>query len=112
MGRLDEIRDVARATIHGEFSLPATVRSPDGSVEIPALTVRLHRDLKKPFGDLDREGFALVIEQFNQVIFDREQWNPIKNWTVDFGRDRIFTLVNFVGDRADRYIKMEVTLAR
>lgn len=108
---LDEIRDAARAAIHGQFSLPAVVRSPDGLSEI-AVVARLHRDLKKPFGDLDREGFALVIEQFNQVIFDREEWDPKKNWIVDFGRERKFTLLNFVGDRAERYIKMEVSLAK
>jgi len=108
---LDEIRDRSRAAVHAQFTVPATVTSPDGLVEV-TVGARLHRDLKKPFGDLEREGFALVLEQYNQVIFDREEWEPEIDWVVDFGRNRKFTLVDFLGDRADRYIGMEVTLKR
>jgi hypothetical protein len=110
---LDQIRDAARAAIHGQFALPAVVRSPDGLVEIP-LTIRLHRNVRKPIGDLDREGFALVIEESNMVIFDREQWNPIGDagWTVDFGRDRKFDLGVVHDDAGERYPRVQVTYVR
>lgn len=110
---LDQIRDAARAAVHDQFTVPATVRSPDGLVEIPDIGARLHRDLKKPFGDLDREGFALVMEYMNQVIFDRVQWPGVaKNWEVDFGRGRVFTIVNIVSESSERYVKTEVTEVR
>ena len=105
---LEAIRDQARATIHDQFTIAAVVRSPDGSVTVD-VGARLHIDGKKPFGDLDREGFALVIEEYNQVIFDRQQWEPQKGWSVDFGRGRVYNLVNFLGPRSARYIKMEIT---
>ena len=108
---LDSIRDKSRAAIHGQFSLPAVVRSPDGLVEIP-VDARMHRDLKKFFGDLEREGFAQVIEQYNQLIFDSEQWYPVRGYTVDFGRKRVFEIHDILSDRGDRYIRAEVTIAK
>ena len=108
---LDSIRDRSRAAIHGQFSLPAVARSPDGSLEIP-VTARMHRDLKKFFGDLEREGFAQVIEQYNQLIFDQDEWYPVRGYTVDFGRKRVFKIEDVLSDRGDRYIRVEVTIAK
>lgn len=108
---LDDIRDASRAAVHAMFSLPAVVSSPDGVTQVP-ITARLHRDLRKPFGDLDREGFALVIEQYNQVIIDREEWEPQSGWKIDFGRGRVFRLADELGDRADRYMPVEVVISR
>jgi ribulose bisphosphate carboxylase small subunit len=109
---LDEIRDQARASIHEAFTVPATVRSPDGLTEVTDIGARLHRDLRKPFGDLDREGFALVMEFTNQVIFDRQQWEPVKNWTVDFGRGRVFNIDNIISESSERYVRTEVSEKR
>lgn len=108
---LDQIRDAARAAVHGQFSLPAVVRSPDGLVEVPVLA-RMHRDVRKPIGDLDREGFALVIEQANMVVFDRLEWEPKKNWIVDFGRDRIFNIDTINDDKGERYVRTQVSYER
>ena len=104
---LEEIRDRARAQIHDHFTVAAVVRSPDGSVAVN-VGARLHIDSKKPFGDLDREGFAIVIEEYNQVIFDRLQWEPVKGWNVDFGRGRIYTLTNSLNAKSARYAKYEM----
>lgn len=104
MGNLDEIRDSARAQIHAEFSLPATVSSPQGGSRIP-VNVRLHRNTRKPFGDLDREGFAMVIEMNNEAIFDSAEWTPQERWVVDFGRGRVFRIVNPQLEAGERYIK-------
>lgn len=105
---LDDIRDASRAAVHAQFSLPAVVRSPDGLQEI-ALEARLHRQIKKPFGDLDREGFALMIETYNQVIFDTQEWKPKRNWQVDFGRGRVFNIDNVEVWRGERYIRTNVS---
>ena len=105
---LDEIRDSSRAAIHEAFTVAAVVRSPDGLTAIP-VGARLHRDLKKPLGDLDREGFALVMEFYNQVIFDTQQWVPKKNWVVDFDRGRVFQIVNIIPESGERFRRTEVT---
>ena len=108
---LDAIRDAARARIHEQFSLPAIIRNSDESVEIDTnVPVRFHVDVKKPFGDLDREGFALVIESYNQVIIDTETWTPIKHYVLDFGRGRKVQLENQMNSKYERYAKWEVTL--
>lgn len=109
---LEEIRDKARADIHGHFAIPATVTLP-GTSNTVTVTARLHRNLRKPFGDLDREGFALVIEQYNQVIFDKFEWTPVDKAIIDFGRERVFRLSDTLSDRADdRYVKMEMVVQR
>lgn len=108
---LDEIRDRARAQVHGHFAIPAVVRSPDGLSEVP-LQARLHRNVRKPIGDLDREGFALVIEQSNGIIVDRQEWEPVKNWVIDFGRDRIFSIDTIDDDKGERYVRMQVSYDR
>lgn len=108
---LDEIRDRARAQVHAHFAIPAVVRSPDGLSEVP-VHARLHRNVRKPIGDLDREGFALVIEQSNGVIFDRLEWEPKKHWIIDFGRDRVFSLDTLDDDKGERYVRMQVSYER
>lgn len=106
---LDDIRDASRAAVHAQFALPAVATSPDGVTTVPDLTIRLHRDIRKPFGDLDREGFALMIESHNQVIVDTTEWMPEWNWILDFGRGRVFQIVNVEMFNGERYLKCNVT---
>lgn len=106
---LDAIRDKSRQTIHGAFSLSASAISPDNLKRFDNLNIRLHRDLKKPFGDLDREGFALVIEYWNQVIIDRTEWEPQRNWVLDFGRGRVFRIKEIVSESEEKFVKCNVT---
>ena len=108
---LDEIRDRARAQVHAQFAIPAVVRSPDGLSEV-AVRARLHRNVRKPIGDLDREGFALVIEQANGIIIDRHEWEPAKNWAIDFGRERVFNIDTIDDDKGERYVRMQVSYER
>jgi hypothetical protein len=110
MGKaFDELRDRTRATVHDYFSLPAVARSPDGGTTLENVNIRLHRNLRKPFGDLDREGFALVMEMHNQVIVDRTEWYPLKNWTLDFGRGRVFNIDNIDQESEERFVRCVVT---
>lgn len=108
---LDDIRDASRAAVHAEFALPAVATSPDGAQSI-AINARLHREIKKPFGDLDREGFALMIESYNQIIIDTVEWVPKKNWKIDFGRGRVVNIDNIDIVRGERYTKCQVSEVR
>lgn len=104
---LDAIRDQARATIHAAFALPAVVTSPDGLSSL-AVVARLHRKTRKPFGDLGNDGFALVIEMEDTVIFDVTEWVPQRNWRIDFGRGRIFRVVDPEIELGERYVKAKL----
>lgn len=107
---LDAIRDKARAAVHSQFALPATVTSPEGTTQLQ-VTARLHLQSRKPFGDLDREGFAMVMESHNEVIFDTEEWDPVRNWVIDFGRGRVYVVADRQASQGDRYVKVWVTEA-
>lgn len=108
---LDDIRDASRASIHSAFAIPAVARSRDGLSQVP-LTARLHRELRKPFGDLDREGFSLAIESYNQVILDTQEPGVSvigKNWILDFGRGRVVNMDNNITANGERYAKWLVS---
>lgn len=106
---LDDIRDRSRAAIHEQFSLPATAISADGAIQVDGLTVRMHIDLNRAFGDLDREGFAKRYEFDNVLIFDTCQWMPQEMYIVDFGRNRKFKIKNIIDGSGHRYVRAEVT---
>lgn len=104
-----ETRAKARSVVHSTFSLPAVYTSPDG---VPvACMARKHNNMKT-FGDLDREGFALNIEDVNQVIFDKLEVAPQRKGVVDFGPGQgRFDIVNILPDSTDNFLRVEVTLA-
>lgn len=104
-----EIRKKARAVVHATFALPAVYSSPDGLTVIPCMA-RKHNE-KKAFGDLDREGFALSIEDVNQVVFDELEVVPQRNGTVSFENGtEVFTIVSLLPDTTDNFRRVEVTL--
>jgi len=68
----DEIRQDARLAVHSEFGRPASYLSLTvGAVPVPC-TVRYHTRTVRQ-GDLDREGYAQVVEDINRVIFLRSE---------------------------------------
>jgi hypothetical protein len=113
-----EIRAQARDLVHETFCHPAVYTAPDG-VTTTNVRVRLHSRLQI-FGDLDREGYARVLEEVNHVIFDSTEVVPRKNGTVNFavdenfdpivGLDAEYEIVNITPSAGDRYIKTGVTL--
>jgi hypothetical protein len=104
-----EIRKKARRVTHSTFALPAVYTSPAG-VETPCMA-RKHNSMKT-FGDLDREGFAVNIEDVNQVVFDKLEVEPERKGTVDFGAGQgKFNIVNILPDSTDDFRRVEVTLA-
>lgn len=105
-----EIRKKARGVVHAQFSLPAVYTAPDGLTRVTC-KARKHNEMKR-FGDLDREGFAQVIEDVNQVIFDSIEVTPQKGGVVDFGvGEGAFEIVGILPKTTDNYIRVEVTLA-
>lgn len=106
-----EIRKKARRTVHSTFSLSAVYTDPDGTVT-PCMA-RMHNEMKE-FGDLDREGFARVVQDVNQVVFDALEVEPKKKGTVRFdinGMEVTFEITGFLPKTTDEFIRVEVTLA-
>ncbi len=77
----DDIRQEARLAVHREFGVPAVYQSPVSGAEPVPCTVRFHTRIAR-FGDLDREGFAQVVEDINRVIFMRSEVDPLRRGTV------------------------------
>lgn len=76
-----ETRQEARLAVHSEFGVPASYLSPVPSAEPVPCTVRFHTRIIRQ-GDLDREGYAQVVEDINRVIFLRSEVDPIRRGTV------------------------------
>lgn len=114
----NEIRANSRDLVHDMFRRPAVYTAPDG-VTTTNVWVRLHSKMQI-FGDLDREGYARMIEEVNHIIFDSTEVVPKKNGVVDFAVDELFQpligveakydIVNVTPPAGDRYIKTGVTL--
>lgn len=67
-----EIRQEARLAVHSEFGRSASyLPVAPGAVPVPC-TVRYHTRIVRQ-GDLDREGYAQVVEDINRVIFLRSE---------------------------------------
>jgi len=76
-------RAQARAIVHETFSLPATYTGTgEGALTIPILA-RLHTRIRV-FGDLDREGFAQVMDDVTRVIVDGSAVVPARGGTLVF----------------------------
>lgn len=101
-----EIKERARGVVHSHLSVPAVYSSPDKLEEI-VCDIRLHEE-RKMFGDLDREGFAKMIENVNQVIFDTAQVKPRRGGEVTIGI-RTYT-IDRVLPRDGRFQAAEVAL--
>lgn len=110
-----ETRQRARRTVHATFSLPA-VYTPPGIGAVPVnCMARMHNEAKL-FGDLDREGYAQMIEDVNQVIFDALEVEPVKFGVVTFYQDTARTVVigtfeinNILPKTTDEFRRVEVT---
>ena len=111
MAGLDEIRDASRAAIHAKFALPAIV-SVEG-VAVGNAGVRLYNTDSRAFGDLDREGYAFLLEGKTMLVFDTQEWVPDNTQTIDFGRGRVYRIENVIDDLSRvRYARCVVAEVR
>lgn len=105
---LDTLRDSCRTKVHETFGIPAVYTPPgDGATPVNLTKARLHRNMVRQ-GDLDREGYAQVVEDVNRVVFDSDEIVPVAKAVVDFGRGRRFRLVRSNVADGDRYHTWEV----
>lgn len=66
-----QVKRDARRAVHDTFAVSAEYRD-DSMVDPVPLRVRFHTQRVSPFGDLNGQGFADVIENADRVVFDLE----------------------------------------
>lgn len=102
-----EIRQRARRAVHSAFSLPAVYTAPGSAESVPCMA-RKHNETKV-FGDLDREQYAQVIADVNQVVFDSIEVEPERNGVVDFGVGQgKFRITEILPKTTDEFRRVEV----
>lgn len=105
-----ETRKAARRAVHSTFALPAVYSPPGGGLDVPCMA-RKHNE-SKTFGDLDREQFAMTIEDVNVVVFDSLEVEPEKFGLIDFGAGHgKFEITNILPKTTDEFRRVEVVLA-
>jgi hypothetical protein len=90
----DDIRREARLSVHETFSFDAAYTAPGGADPI-VVKGRLHTRMVQ-HGDLDREGYAQVIEDVNQVVLATAEVTPVKGAKIDFGSGRVYRIDNIM----------------
>lgn len=65
------IKAKAQQDVHATFAVPAVYRATGTMLDVD-VTVRLHTR-QEVIGDLDREGFAQILQDVNRVVLDTEE---------------------------------------
>jgi len=77
-----QTRAAARLEVHRQFGFPATYTAPTAGSAPVSCTVRLHSKIAR-FGDLDREGYAEVVEDVTKIIFLQSEVAPVRKALVE-----------------------------
>lgn len=109
MAEWDQVKIGARGVVQGTFARSAVYRTTPSSPTGLDVKARLHTK-QQVIGDLDREGFAQVLQDVNAIVLDLEQVQPVKGATVTFVSDgRAFTIEHIQHSDDGRYVKCEVS---
>lgn len=101
------IRAAARRVVHSTFAREATYTSPEAGSTPVAARIRLHTRFLR-YGDLDREGYAQVIDDVNQVMVDVGEVVPARLGVIDFGGVRQYRIDNVVPEKDEEFWMCEV----
>ena len=106
MGWADTKR-AARLRVHAQFAVSAEYTGPAlGSPPVPC-NVRVHTKIAR-YGDLDREGFAEVVEDINRVIFLQSEVTPVRKGIVTIYSGHQFAIEVIVPSDDDTVTVCEV----
>lgn len=78
------VRNRKTAIVHATFAIPAIYTSPEGVVT--PCNVRRHPEMKA-VGDPQDEGFAVRVQNINELVFDTTEVTPKRNGVVVFSDD-------------------------
>lgn len=101
-------RAAMREDVHGKFSRAARYFAP-GSASYVVCSVRRH-DNQARFGDLDRDGYAQVVEEVQRCVFDvTEVPSPEEKGRVHFTEDGfVYRIATVLPADDARYITCEL----
>lgn len=109
MAEWNEVKSRAREAVHRTFARSAVYRTaPDaeGSVNI---TARRHTK-QQIIGDLDREGYARVLQDVNMVVLDLTEIVPANGGHITFNADGDEYLIEAIEHSDDgRFVRAQVT---
>lgn len=81
----------AQLAVHRQFAVCATYTPPGVGASPVSVHVRHHTRIAQ-FGDLDREGFAQVIEDVNRMIFLSCEAKPERKGVVEMDDGRQYVI--------------------
>lgn len=96
------IRAAAKRTVHDTFARDATYTGPEDGAMPVAARIRLHTKFLR-FGDLDREGYAQVIDDVNQVMVNTGELTPKTHGLIDFEGVRQYRITEVVKETGEVY---------
>jgi hypothetical protein len=86
-----EVKSKMQQDVHATFAVPAIYRAA-GTMYNLNITARLHTS-QEIIGDLDREGFAQILQDVNRVVLDiSEVAAPTRLSTLTFCDGRVYIL--------------------
>lgn len=95
-------RAAAKRVVHDTFARDATYTGPDPGDLPVAARIRLHTQFLR-FGDLDREGYAQVIDDVNQVIVDTGEVTPKQHGLIDFESIRQYRIAEVIKEEGEPF---------
>ena len=101
------IRAKARRTVHKTFARDATYTDPGAGASPVAARIRLHTQFLR-HGDLDREGYAQVIDDVNQVMIDTGEIRPRTHGVIDFQGVRKYRITEVIKDEGEQFWTCQV----
>lgn len=96
------IRAAAKRVVHDTFAREATYTEPEAGAVPVAARIRLHTQFLR-FGDLDREGYAQVIDDVNQVMVDTGEITPRQHGLIDFEGIRIYRITEVIKETGETF---------
>lgn len=96
------IRAAAKRVVHDTFARDATYTAPTVGATPVAARIRLHTQYLR-FGDLDREGYAQVIDDVNQVMVDTGEIVPAKHGLINFENIRLYRITEVIKEVGETF---------
>jgi hypothetical protein len=105
----DQVKLRARVAVHTQFARSAVYRVAPDAMLTTAIKARRHTK-QTLMGDLDREGYAQVLQDVNAIVVDLNEIAPVRGALVTFVGDGAKFLIENVEHSDDgRFARCPVT---
>lgn len=109
MEQWDATKIRAREAVHRQFARSAVYRSAPNEIVSTPVLARRHTK-QNVIGDLDREGYATVMQDVNAVVLDNLEVQPVQGALIEFVADGAkFRIENVENSDDGRFVRCPVT---